>query len=170
MRYSRTIKTNSLSWWQGIRHTIVTNNRCTAFHKEDYHLCLDPVRRFDWIIFSAWTLPRHCVKRQWGGGFGQRHENARILYARLVEAPWKKRDAGAASIPASAFGVTRTHVKANTDISSENFVGEQAWQSFSRGEISAFYRSPPLLPASTEAGRSDSNAIKIFMRSKKVNW
>lgn len=41
MRQIYKLKTNSLSWWQGIRHTIVTNNRCTAFHKEDYHLCFN---------------------------------------------------------------------------------------------------------------------------------
>lgn len=97
------MKTNSLSWRQGIRHTIVTNNRCTAFHKEDYHLCLDSgIRRnhiFFNLIFQA-SANVSAPSRQTANKEGASDSDIemRTSYMLVSWSPLKKREAGAASI------------------------------------------------------------------------
>lgn len=89
------MKTNSLSWRQGIRHTIVTNNRCTAFHKEDYHLCLDSGIRRNHIFSARFfrlrpMFPLRRGKRQIRRGLRTATSKCAHPICSLVEAPWKR--------------------------------------------------------------------------------
>lgn len=131
MRQIYKLKTNSLSWWQGIRHTIVTNNRCTAFHKEDYHLCFNPAfpRNQNFQSFPFWIIPCLHEAGEWqcGGGFGRRCRK-RSSYMLVSWSPQKNRGIHFCC-EHSPIHITRTtHTMRLTDTSLEKISSVSATQ------------------------------------------